>query len=167
MSSSDHDAGAAPSADLSAVILSAKLGRTRKDAQEDTCAVFAAALHDELKERGIYSRIFTAAPSTRSGIVWYHAVVKVGSVYYDSMGEFTEAVYRTRARIHPRVSLDIGFKPDRRAFCYEEEFDEMHLFYRKVLSKAMNALQFGIQHQLPSATVQDEPAEPEATGPRP
>ena len=39
--------------DLSDIILSAKLGRARKDAQVDCCGEFAAALFDALEARDI------------------------------------------------------------------------------------------------------------------
>lgn len=123
--------------DLSEVIKAAKLGAERKDAQVDACSVFAAALYDVLKARHIPCRMFTAAPIGFGRSGWYHSVVKVGSTYYDSMGVFSEAIYRARARIHPKVTFLIGYRKDSRADCYESEFEKMHEFFVKQLSKAM------------------------------
>lgn len=120
-------------------IKTAKLGRTRRDAQEDTCAVFAAALYDILKSRGVPCRMFTAKPDSLLN-VWYHSVVKVDEVYYDSMGEFSCEIYRARAKIHHKVSFDIGYRPDKRDSCYEEEFGEMYEFYMAELGKAFRKL---------------------------
>lgn len=125
--------------ELSEVIKAAKLGRSRKDAQQDTCTVFAAALYDILKARGISCRIVTAACGFLGRTEWYHAVVKVDGHYYDSMGEFSEDIWRARAKIHPKVQMTISYRPDTRTDCYEDEFDEMHAFYLKMLNKAMTA----------------------------
>jgi hypothetical protein len=124
--------------DLTAVIMAAKLGRTRRDAQEDTCSVFAAALYDILRARGIACRMFTASPTDCAISTWYHCVVKVGRTYYDSMGEFSEAIYRARAKIHPKSTLTITYKRDSRIDCYESDFEEMYAFYVKMLTKAMD-----------------------------
>jgi hypothetical protein len=61
--------------DLSSAIMAAKLGRARKDAQEDTCAVFAAALYDVLQERGVPCEMATAFPVGDIFNKWYHAVL--------------------------------------------------------------------------------------------
>lgn len=120
--------------DIERVILAAKLGRSRKDAQVDTCSVFAAALYDFLSERGIHRTIVTAV---KKGFqAWAHSVIEVEGRYYDSLGEFSAAIYRDRARIHPSVILDIAYVPDSRDDCYEEEFVEMYNFYLKMLTKA-------------------------------
>lgn len=121
--------------DIEAIIKAAKLGRTRKDAQEDTCAVFAAALYDVLSTQGITCQMVAAV---KKGIgSWAHAVVEVGGRYYDSMGEFSTDIYRSRSRIHPKVTVDIAYQPDRREDCYESELDELHAFYVKMLNKTM------------------------------
>lgn len=121
--------------DISTIIQAAKLGRSRKDAQEDTCAVFAAALYDVLLAQGVSCRMVTAVPK---GVgAWAHAVVEVAGHYYDSMGEFSTSIYRTRAKIHPKVTLDISYQSDCRSECYEPEFDELHAFYVKMLNKAL------------------------------
>lgn len=121
--------------DIGAIIMAAKLGRARKDAQEDTCTVFAAALYDLLLGQGIPCKMVTVVKHGFGS--WAHAVVEVDGRYFDSMGEFSTNIYRTRARIHPSVSLDISYQPDERADCYEEEFVEMYNFYRKMLNKAV------------------------------
>ncbi len=43
--------------DIKELIRSAKIGRERKDAQIETCSVFAAALHDVLAENDRQSRL--------------------------------------------------------------------------------------------------------------
>ncbi|AOJ73358.1 MULTISPECIES: hypothetical protein [Burkholderia] len=121
--------------DINAIILAAKVGRYRKDAQEDTCAVFAAALYDVLSAQGIPCGMVTAVK--KEGHAWAHAVVEVAGRYFDSMGEFSSSIYRARAKIHPTVSVDITFQPDSRIECYEPEFHELHAFYVKALDKAM------------------------------
>ncbi|SPK77198.1 conserved protein of unknown function (plasmid) [Cupriavidus taiwanensis] len=123
--------------DIDAIIKGAELGRSRRDAQEDTCAVFAAALYDVLSAHGIPCQLVTAV--NKWGTAWAHAVVEVAGRYYDSMGEFSTSIYRARAKIHPTVSLDIGFQPDSRSDCYEPELDELRDFYAKMLDKAMSA----------------------------
>jgi len=124
--------------DIDAMIRAAKLGRSRKEAQEDTCAVFAAALYDVLVAQGIPCKMVTAV--NKQGDAWAHAVVEVAGCYYDSMGEFSTAIYRTRAKIHPKVSLDITFRADSRVDCYEPDFEEMYVFYAKMLGKAVRDL---------------------------
>ena len=122
--------------DIAAVIHAAALGRTRKHAQEDTCAVFAAALYDSLAGHGIPSHMVTAVKKGFSP--WAHSVVEVDGRYYDSLGEFSTNIYRCRAKIHSTVSLDITYQSDTRADCFESEFDELYAFYVKMLTKAMS-----------------------------
>lgn len=124
--------------DIPGLIRSAKLGRTRKEAQVDCCAAFAAALHDVLAEHGVQCRLVTAV---KRGITngWAHSVVEVAGVYYDSMGEFSADVYRQRARIHQSVDVKISYTPDTRDGCYEAELDEMHAFYVTQLRAAIAA----------------------------
>lgn len=123
----------APAFNLHEIILAAKLGRSRRDAQVDTCVVFAAALYDVLSARGIACQIVTAIQKGR----WAHALVEVDGRYYDSLGEFSTLIYRQRTKVHPSVSQDLIYQPDSRAECYEPEFDVMHAFYVKMLQKAL------------------------------
>ncbi|ELG7182267.1 TPA: hypothetical protein ACGW3N_000251 [Pseudomonas aeruginosa] len=125
------------SLDIALVIQAAKLGRTRKDAQEDTCSVFAAALYDFLSSRGVPCKMVTAVKNGHGA--WAHAVVEVDGRLYDSFGEFSTEIYRARAKIHPSVTVNITYKPDVREECYEPEFEEMYAFYLKMLTKAANA----------------------------
>lgn len=97
--------------DINAIITAAKLGRARKDAQEDTCDVFAAALFDVLSAHGIDCQMFIAEKKGFGS--WAHAVVKVAGRYYDSMGEFSAEIYRARAKIHPSVKLEIVYRGDK------------------------------------------------------
>ena len=121
--------------DINAIIKVAKLGRERKDAQVDTCTVFAAALFDVLVAQGIQCQMACAVNKVGNG--WAHSVVKVDGRYYDSMGEFSTVIYRTRAKIHPSVSVTIQYRKDSRIDCYDPEFDELYIFYVKALKKAM------------------------------
>ncbi len=121
--------------DISAVIQNAKLGRGRKEAQVDTCSVFAAALYDVLTAQGLRCKMVTA--TKKEGNAWAHSVVEVEGRYYDSMGEFSTDIYRARAKIHPSVVLNIKYLDDIRNGCYEQEFDEYHAFYVKMLEKAL------------------------------
>lgn len=120
---------------INAIIQAAKLGRARKDAQVDTCAVFAAALYDVLSAHRIPCQIVAAVKKWFGS--WAHAVVEVDGRYYDSMGEFSTDIYRARAKVHPKVTLDIEYQPDFRSECYEPEFDELHAFYVRMLNKAI------------------------------
>lgn len=123
--------------DIEAVIKSAKLGRARKDAQVDTCSVFVAALYD-LLSGVVPCKMITVV--NRSFVSWAHSVVEVNGRYFDSMGEFSSDIYRARAKIHPTVNLKLSFEADTREECYESEFDELHAFYLKALTKASRML---------------------------
>ena len=119
--------------DIEAVIKAAKIGRTRKDAQVDTCSVFAAALYDLLSP-GIPCKMVTVV--NRGPLPWAHAVVEVDGSYYDSMGEFSTPIYKARTKLHPSVNLELRYLADSREECYEPEFDELHAFYLKMLTLA-------------------------------
>ena len=125
--------------DLDQIIKEAKLGRSRKDAQIDACAVFAAALYDVLESRGISSEMVVVEGGFSNFDAWAHSVVHVDGRYYDSMGEFSESIWRTRSKIHPKVTTNLKFKPDTREEVYEREFDGMHEFFLKMLTKALDA----------------------------
>lgn len=119
---------------IDALIKHAKLGRERKYAQVETCSVFAAALYDVLVENGIACTIVTAVQ--RKPVSWAHSVVQVEGKLFDSMGEFSTDIYRERARIHPSVTLEIEYVSDVRNQCYESDYDELHRFLVKRLSKS-------------------------------
>lgn len=121
--------------DIESLIKTAKLGRERKDAQTGTCVVFAAALFDVLAAQGIQCQMVTIVPINLNP--WAHAVVEVDGRYFDSMGEFSVDIYRTRAKIHPGISVEFKYVPDVRPDCYEPEFDELHAFFLKELNKAL------------------------------
>lgn len=126
---------------IEATIKAAKLGGTRKDAQIDTCSVFAAALYDLLGQTMTCNMVTVV----KNGLnPWAHSVVEVDGRYYDSMGEFSASIYSKRAKIHPSVKLDIVYKPDTREECFEPEFDELYDFYLKMLRKAKIAASNGI-----------------------
>lgn len=118
---------------IDAMIKSAKLGASRKDAQVDTCSVFAAALYDVLTTQGIPCQMITA---TQKGI-WAHSVVEAAGRYFDSLGEFSATIYRARRKIHPKVAINIEYQIDHRPDCYEPEFDELYAFYAMALNKAV------------------------------
>lgn len=125
------------STDIEAIIKSAKLGGARKEAQDDACEPFAAALFDVLTQVGIKASVACATfringASTPS---WFHAIVEVDGVYYDSLGKFDHDIVRARSRIHKTVKTDLEFKPDVRYFD-EQDWTEMHSFCVKKLSVA-------------------------------
>jgi hypothetical protein len=121
--------------DIEALILQAKLGSARKDAQVDTCTVFAAALHDVLSAAGVDCAIATAEIKGR----WAHALVRVGNRYFDSKGEFSTAIHCMRAKIHKSVvpHVHIEFSDDACGPVYEDEFDALYAFFVKELRKSM------------------------------
>lgn len=123
---------------ISAAILAAKLGRSRKDAQIETCAVFAAALYDALLARGTAACLATAI--SRGLTPWAHQVVAAEGRYFDSMGEFSGDIYRRRAKLHPRVAVTIEYEADSRLDCFDEEFQELHAFYLRGLERAFLSL---------------------------
>ncbi|MDD2222816.1 MAG: hypothetical protein PHF42_05180 [Pseudomonas sp.] len=118
------------------LIKRAKLGRTRKEAQTDTCTVFAAALYDFLQSQQIPCRM--ACVQSVHGKHWAHLLVDVDGKFYDSMGEFSTEIYRARAKIHPSVTVRLKFTKDFREDCYEPDFHELYLFYLKKIQKAKN-----------------------------
>ena len=127
-------------AQIEAIIKTAKLGRSRRDAQQDTCAVFAAALYDLLEELDVCCSLHVATDAHKYTEKWYHCVVRVDGQYYDSLGEFSQEIWRKRMKTHPKVPVTITYSPDSRMCCYDEEFDEMHAFYLKELRKASKKL---------------------------
>lgn len=119
------------------LIKRAKLGRTRKEAQIDTCTVFAAALYDFLQSQKIPCSMAYVQSATY-GEHWAHVLVEVDGKFYDSMGEFSTEIYRIRAKIHPTVTVRLKFRKYFREDCYEPEFHELYLFYLKKIQKAKN-----------------------------
>lgn len=121
---------------IAEIIKRAKLGRTRKEAQTDTCTVFAAALYDFLQAQQIPCSM--ACVQSVHGAPWAHLLVEVDGKFYDSMGEFSTEIYRARAKIHPTVKIQLKFTKDSRAECYDPELDDLYLFYRGKIERAMN-----------------------------
>lgn len=120
------------------LIMTAKLGGARKDAQVDTCAVFAAALFDVAVEAGMACQLYTAAFHLAGFREprWYHSVVAIRGSYYDSQGTFDLEICRRRLKLHPSVRCNLTFQPDTRDGMYEEEFEELYRFYAKALRKS-------------------------------
>lgn len=120
------------------IIKIAKLGSERKAAQIDTCTVFAAALFDFLKSQNqpcaMKTATFYLVPGSRPE--WHHAVVEHNGRLYDSMGAFSHEAVRARAKIHSKCSSRLDIRDDVRADCYEEEFEELYLFFSKKLRNA-------------------------------
>lgn len=119
------------------IIDAAKLGRERKAAQMETCAVFAAALYDVLSAQGVACEMVTASPVGAGISSWSHAVVAVDGRYFDSMGEFSTDIYRKREGIHPSVSMDIRYQVDHRAECFEPDFEDLYTFFVNALTNAL------------------------------
>lgn len=129
--------------DIVDLIMQAKIGRERKEAQIDTCAPFAAALYDVLEENGFEVEMVTAG-HTGFGHqhAWYHSVVKVEDKFYDSMGEFSTEIVRKRNKIHPSVRYELTFKPDVRGNDFDEEdYPGLYDFLLKELRKSAIKLQ--------------------------
>lgn len=123
----------APALDIADIIKQAKLGRARKEAQIDCCAVFAAALYDVLTAQGVRCEIFCA----KNEGLWTHSVVNVSGRYFDSMGEFSIDIYRKRARIRPSLDSFIDYVQDVREGVFEADFDEMHAFFVEKLNEVL------------------------------
>jgi len=125
--------------DVGSLVMAAKLGRERRDAQVETCSVFAAALHDVLVENGMQAKV---AVASRRGVTasatWHHSVVESGGRYFDSMGEFSPEILRKRLKIHPKVEFSIEIGPDRREGLYEEaDFEGLYEFMVEALRRAV------------------------------
>lgn len=124
---------------IETIIKEAKLGRARKEAQEDTCAEFAAALYDVVRSLGIWCTLCVVRITGYSGDPAYHTVVKVNGQYYDSLGVFSEKELRIRLKINPKVTLHLKYERDRREGIFEDDMIDMYSFYKKQLTKAIPA----------------------------
>ena len=124
--------------DILELIKTTKIGSERKAAQTETCAPFAAALHDVLAENGVETNLMVASrKGYRSDRTWYHLVVEQGGRYYDSMGEFGSEILRKRLKIHPTVQFELEFMPESRDGCYEEaDYDVLHEFLLRAFRRA-------------------------------
>lgn len=129
--------------DIIELIMQAKIGRERKEAQLETCAAFAAALYDVLEENGFDVRMVTAARTgVSASMTWYHSVVEVDGRFYDSMGEFSTEIVRKRNRIHPSVGYELSFKPDTRDECFDaDDYQALYEFLLKELRKSARKMQ--------------------------
>lgn len=128
--------------DIVELIMSAKIGRERKDAQVDTCAPFAAALYDVLLENGFDAELVSVG---YKGVTvehsWYHAVVSVDGTMYDSLGEFSEDILKARMKIKPTVEYKLSFALDSRDGCYDEDdYQVLYDFLVDQLRKAARKL---------------------------
>lgn len=139
--------------DIPELIRTAKLGRERKDAQVETCAPFAAALHDVLIENGLDVTLSVAChKGATHHHTWYHLVVEHEGTYYDSLGEFSSEIIRKRLKIHPSVDFHLTFQSETRPGCYEEEdydvlFDFFVEAFRKAAAKQPNAGSMVVPHR--------------------
>lgn len=132
---------------VATVIRKAKLGSERRAAQVDTCSVFASALISVLDAYGVKAEAHTATflfvPGTRPS--WHHSVVKVGTLFFDSLGEFDQSIVRKRNRIHPKVQSRLDIRKDA-VDEIEEEYRELHAFLVKVLGKAAVVVSSGMPY---------------------
>lgn len=124
---------------LDDIIKQAKLGRARKEAQEDCCAEFAAALYDVLAEFKVPSSLYVVRLDLYSEPA-YHTVVKVKDTYYDSMGVFSEKSLRANLKIHPKVQFKLKFKRDKRKGIFDDDMIGMYEFYKEKLVKVFQKL---------------------------
>ena len=140
-------------------ILNATLGSARRYAQIDACEPFAAALHAVLQENGLDVSVWDATFSLqgRGKPLWSHAIVKVGSSFYDSHGLFDHAIVRQRQGIHENVKTNLDLvqsAPDFDARDWQEMYDfclkKLRTSYAKIhtyadketsVSKAQNTTQ--------------------------
>jgi len=129
--------------DIVELIMQAKIGRERRDAQIETCAPFAAALYDVLEENGFEVRMVTAGRTgVSANMTWYHSVVQVDGRFYDSMGEFSTEIVRKRNRIHHSVNYELSFMPDTRDDCFDaDDYQALYEFLLKELRKSARKLQ--------------------------
>ena len=128
--------------DIVELIKTAKIGRERRDAQVDTCAPFAAALYDVLMENGFEPSLvcvgYRGASVERS---WYHSVVSVDGVMYDSLGEFSADIHRARIKVKDPANYVLTFEPDGRFGCYDEDdYDVLYEFLVTEFRKAAKRL---------------------------
>jgi hypothetical protein len=127
--------------DIVELIKTAKIGRERKDAQVDTCSVFAAALYDVLEENGFSPSMVNASHrGVTIEMTWHHLVVEVEGTMYDSLGEFSTDIMRTRSKIHPTVSYELKYSPEIRDDCFEDDFADLYDFLVKEIRKAAKKL---------------------------
>lgn len=128
--------------DVDHLIKTAKIGRERKDAQVDTCAVFAAALYDVLMENGYSPSLRTAAhKSTTPENNWYHLVVEVDGKMYDSMGEFSTDIILKRLKINPKREYEIKYIPEPREECFDaEDYGILYDFLFQQITNAFKKL---------------------------
>lgn len=124
---------------LDGIIKQAKLGRARKEAQEDSCAEFAAALYDVLAEFKVPSSLYVVRLDLYSEPT-YHTVVKVKDTYYDSMGVFSEKSLRANLKIHPKVQFKLKFERDKRKGIFDDDTIGMYEFYKEKLVKVFQTL---------------------------
>lgn len=136
--------------DIIELLKTAKIGRERKEAQIDTCAPFAAALYDVLFENGFDVNLFVVAyRGATVDSTWYHLVVEHDGIYYDSLGEFSTDIMRTRLKVRSSTQYELTFKREPRPGCYEEEdyavlydflLDEFRRAARKLKASSANTL---------------------------
>ncbi|ARM91146.1 hypothetical protein RHEC894_PC00111 (plasmid) [Rhizobium sp. CIAT894] len=133
--------------DILQLIKTAKIGIERKAAQTETCAPFAAALHDVLAENGVETNLAVACrKGYRSDRTWYHLVVEHNGQYYDSLGEFSSDILRKRLRIHHSVQFELEFKQEPRDGCYEEaDYDMLHSFLLHAFRRAASKINAQVQ----------------------
>jgi hypothetical protein len=128
------------------IIMNAKIGEMRKDAQIETCTVFAAALGDLLKNRKIEHTYLCVSPKTpHSSLMWYHTVIGFAGKMFDSYGLFNADILKKRQKL--KIDLDLLVKNDVREDV-DEEFSKLYIFFVKKLEKSFAEFEKTINHQL-------------------
>ena len=117
--------------DIRSLIKNVKIGRERKDAQIDTCCVFAAALYDILLENDLKPKLVCASMPKK----WHHMVVEIEGEMFDSLGEFNTFIMRKRLKIHPKVKFELTYTAESRSGCFEEEYRELYKFFLEKFRK--------------------------------
>lgn len=121
---------------ISTLIKESKLGILAKEAQEDACAPFAAALYDVLQEHHINCSLETASyyRFQEKTPEWHHSVVNVNGQRFDSKGYFSEETLRKRLKIHQKVIVRVEYKADKRETVLD---DDWHKTFRDECHKKM------------------------------
>jgi hypothetical protein len=124
---------------LNNLILNAKLGSARKDAQIDSCGPFAAALHDILKMNGMRSSIWSAEMHWEyfSKPEWGHYVVRYIGIAYDSLGFFDKKIICKREKIKSNFCLVM--RRMSRQGIFEDDEINMYNFFYSALAKQMKS----------------------------
>lgn len=127
------------SEDLHNIIISAKLGRERKGAQVETCAVFSSALHHVLAAHGMESQCYSTTPADHLAD-WSHGLVMFDGSYFDSMGRFSDQILASRMRPKTKYVQRLKYEADLPDFNEtDSDYGELFTFFVERLTMSLNA----------------------------